>query len=62
MKKRVILSKVKVVAKITKRGSFMVMFLVRYLMEVCVNKEGLLGSKLADFEGEMAWRMRLVRV
>ena len=57
-----ILSKVKVVAKITKRGSFMGMFLVRYLMEVCVNKEELLGSKLADFEGEMAWRMRLVRV
>ena len=54
MKKRVILSEVKVVAKITKRGSSMVMFLVRYLMEVCVNKEGLLGNKLVDFfEGEM---------
>ena len=49
MKRRVILSKVKVVAKITKRGSFMGMFLVRYLMEVYVNKKGLLGTKLADF-------------
>ena len=48
MKKRVILSKVKVVAKITKRGSSIVMFLVRYLIEVCVSEGGLLENKKAD--------------
>ena len=48
MKKRVILSVVKVVAEITKRGWSMVMFLVRYLIEVCISEGGLLESKKAD--------------
>ena len=48
MKKRVILSVVKVVAKITKRGSSMVIFLAKYLIEVCVNEERFLENEMAD--------------